>query len=378
MDKMDKFCLAPENGLAIFPNGKFTPCCAYDNIEDDMPYRPKNMESYLHSEALKNVIYKHQTQGYHPSCHKCISKEEFSKVSQRHLFKRYEPFSPGIKHLDLSLSNLCNLKCRMCNSLLSTSWQKDDAALGRTVYKHNEFSISWLIENQKHLQNLQTIELKGGEPFLHDGYMDFLQAFESSLPNISLMLTTNGTHIPKWIEKLKKFKKVRISVSFEGTGEMYRYIRGGKYSFADFENNFKNLLRIFLDSPHVEFKPMFTFQIYNIWNFSLAWQWALAFKKQFYDQIVLQKFTNIVFKPPHLNPRIIPQFLRLQILHELESLDLKNLENYVSLMKSSNIENSTKLLNEFKRFTTILDQTRGENILDIEPRFQRIFDLCLN
>jgi organic radical activating enzyme len=371
---MNKFCLAPENGLTIFPNGRISPCCAYDDIEDAMPTHPKDLEAYLNDSSLKNVIHKQETQNQHPGCNKCISKEHFSNSSQRQLFNQYQPFSPGIKHLDLSLSNLCNLKCRMCDSMLSTSWQKDDQLLGRPVFKHNDFSVNWLIANQKHLQNLQTIEMKGGEPFMHNGYEDFLKAFESNLPNISLRLTTNGTTIPSWINELKKFKKVRISVSFEGTDEIYQYIRGGKYSFQDFETNFKELLKIFKDAPHVEFKPMFTFQIYNVWNFPLAWQWAQQFKNQFQDQIVLERFTNIVFKPAYLNPQLIPQFLRLEILNELEPLDQKNLKNYINLMISSDIQKTHLLLAEFNKFTLILDQSRGENLIQVEPRFQRLFD----
>jgi len=371
---MNKFCLAPENGLAIFPNGRISPCCAYDDVEDEMPKHPKDLMSYLNNPALKNVIHKQQTQNQHPGCSKCISKEQFSKTSQRQLFNKYAPFSPGIKHLDLSLSNLCNLKCRMCNSFLSTSWQKDDQLLGRPVHKRRDFSMDWLIQNQAHLQNLETIEMKGGEPFMHGEYLKFLQAFESQLPNISLRITTNGTTIPVWINELKKFKQVRISVSFEGTDEIYQYIRGGKYSFQDFENNFKTLLKMFQDSPHVEFKPMFTFQIYNIWNFSLAWQWATQFKNQFQDQIVLERFTNIVFKPTYLNPQLIPHSLRLEIIRELEPLDHTNLINYISLMISPDIENNQKLFDEFKTFTKTLDQSRNENLTTVEPRFQRLFD----
>ena len=82
-------------------------------------------------------------------CASCIKKEETVGSSRRQYFYRnlpsellktatYDPEQkPNIWYLEINSSNKCNLKCRMCNGQVSSTWIKEETQLAK-------ISPSWM------------------------------------------------------------------------------------------------------------------------------------------------------------------------------------------------------------------------------------------
>ena len=85
------------------------------------------------------------------------------------------------------------------------------------------------------------------------------------MTDVELFYTTNGTVVnPKILNLLKQFKRVSICFSIEGTGELYSYIRGGKYTLEDFEKT----LAMYSELDNVQIMSNVTLQNYNVFNFT--------------------------------------------------------------------------------------------------------------
>jgi sulfatase maturation enzyme AslB (radical SAM superfamily) len=191
-----------------------------------------------------------------PSCRICKEREDlgirstrqscFRKVDEtdpnRYLEFHKEDFTVDtptvVKRLELRTSNLCNFKCRMCNSASSSEIArevKDNPILGMFSSYETE-SIAYtpdqsLDELKKlALEGIQTLCFTGGEPFVIKQYYDFLDILieRGFTENIRVDLFTNcSVYNPKFIERLQKFVKVRFVMSLDGVAATAEYIRKG-------------------------------------------------------------------------------------------------------------------------------------------------------
>jgi hypothetical protein len=165
--------------------------------------------------------------------------------------------------LDLRFTNVCNMKCIMCDSKYSNLWYEDEVKMGKKSFSYgkkmyNLFDVNGVIKSDnvpwhdspiwwdqfdtiKH--KVRHIYLTGGEPFImkgHDVLLDKL--IEADLAkNIILDYDSNLSVInQKILNKLLKFKEVSIGVSCDDIGERYELIRfPGK--FETLEKNLKFL-----------------------------------------------------------------------------------------------------------------------------------------
>ena len=129
-------CFATKNSIAIGPNLDIRPCCRYtknfgflndyDNLSDIM-----NGEDYnnLH-ESLSNGEW-------FDGCGSCKFAEENGIRSRRQSY--VERFQENDFLLDIALGNYCNLKCRMCNEDLSTSWFTDAIKWEENAQNYGKF-----------------------------------------------------------------------------------------------------------------------------------------------------------------------------------------------------------------------------------------------
>jgi sulfatase maturation enzyme AslB (radical SAM superfamily) len=143
-----------------------------------------------------------------------------------------------IKRLELRTSNLCNFKCRMCNSASSSEIArevKENPILGMFSMYDTE-TLSYTPEQSLDelkklaLEGIETLCFTGGEPFVIKQYYDFLDILiERGLTeNIRIDVFTNcSVYNPKFIERIAKFRKVRFVMSLDGVGAAAEYIRKG-------------------------------------------------------------------------------------------------------------------------------------------------------
>ncbi len=375
----------PWHGLAVAANGNIKPCCQWSdslgkvekvNLVDVYKKHPKIIQ--LRQDFLD---------GKKPaSCKSCWTREEQIGESRRKWFS--EKFMSTVSQdytynvqlddiswtqMDINLSNVCNLKCRMCGSWASNSWfeediklsninpafQKENNPANQIIRQHSLEDLSTLLP---YLDNILRIDFKGGEPMMAKNHVEFLSMLiEHGLNDqIVLQYTTNGTIVnPKILDVMSKFKKVRIMFSIEGTGELYSYIRGGKYTIEELEE----VVSMYNDLPNVEIGFNVTIQAYNLLNLKELYYLLESWANKFKNVSNSSAFTTICNSPMYLSPFVLPDKLRNIAFNEL-----KDIKDFDVLSKNllSNIIHEQHW-GTFKEFTIQVDKLRSEDVCNIIP-----------
>ena len=113
----------------------------------------------------------------------------------------------------IAITSRCNARCSMCSV-----WQSD--LPDRLTPAHIA----------KLPASLRTVNLTGGEPFLHPQLPDFVSAIRSHLPKAVTTISTNGLLSDRIVQMapdlLARDRHLRIAVSIDGIGETHDRIRG--------------------------------------------------------------------------------------------------------------------------------------------------------
>ena len=278
------FCMAPWTHTYLSPQTERRMCCAsrepaqsfkqyIDTGNSSKTYNPLTLEEHWNSEHMRSVR-KRMLQGKKlPECEVCNDKllnTDVYKSYWNHLFahlidkaftdtKEDGSTTMPVISYDYRFNNLCNFKCRMCGSMLSSSWESEQR-------KHKDWSISsspWmepkLREQIKSFQDTQVVkefmhgvENKtireiywcGGEPLMWDIHWTAMQriidlGFAKEVYvryNTNLSRTTYKEQ--NVFDMLKNFQDWQICASLDGTGKIGEYIRDG-LDYDLWLNNFK-------------------------------------------------------------------------------------------------------------------------------------------
>lgn len=238
-------------------------------------------DEYLNSDWLQGIKNAMANGVVPEACKGCKKKEDLGLKSTRGAFWNYYNVGPEPEYKDMwfankftendptdpmrlefRFSNLCNMKCRMCDETSSSEWAKEkiendipflpiNRSMDRTesIIRTKDESIEGLKQLALRSHNLEKICFTGGEPFVIKEYYDYLDfLIEHDLnKNISLELYTNcSVYNPLFVERLKKFKRVELVMSIDGVGKTAEYIRSGT-DWEKLEQNVRLLNE--LDAP---------------------------------------------------------------------------------------------------------------------------------
>lgn len=205
------YCAYPWTSLYIANFNQMMPCCNFT----DPPQVFTTPDEFFHGKFMNDLRNDMLAGRKIDGCQNCYFSEKAGLRSERD--KSIEMYgkvsTPKLRVLNIMLDNICNLKCRMCNSSSSHSWKSDEINLyGRTIdapkYKKNTY-IDTL-----NLRDIERIELQGGEPLYSPDFEKILDKLneQNTLENVELWITTNATIIPskKAIEYFDRFKSVYI------------------------------------------------------------------------------------------------------------------------------------------------------------------------
>ena len=237
-----------------------TPCCMMMNLveqeegERDKVYNmgltnvegmnPLDIFNSPQYEKLRNDL----TNGIkNEACTVCWKMEEDGLESFRQCSDLYGgKEADGLFEFDITLSNLCNLACRMCNIGSSHQIGKDvDAMIKNGTHKefqdasngamplekgviYNQESnevIDWLMNNTCQITMLKA---SGGEPFYDRRVIKVLKKYveDGTAKNTTLKFHTNATQFtPELANILNEFKEQGHTFSIDGTQRTYNYIR---------------------------------------------------------------------------------------------------------------------------------------------------------
>jgi hypothetical protein len=269
----------------------------------------------------------------------------------------------------------------MCGSWGSTAWFKEEKLLNEINLNFNRSIVSsptiidgnYWNDKKEVFKNIERIDFKGGEPLMQEGMYIFLEYLVKwgYAKNITVAYTTNGTQTPDRLKELwPKFKKIKIIISVEGTGDLYEYIRGGNVQTIDeLENN----IYWYDKFTNVSGSFNIAIQIYNIFDLNniLEWFEALKTSDRWHKNPNSFKFDCLVTQPKYLDINIMPIELKHEALHKLNEKDYKSLSSIKSTLLNENTDE--KNWNLFIDFTKSLDKMRNTDVTKVVTELSRYF-----
>jgi len=280
-----------------------SPCCMMLNFDHTgIPlYRlASHRPDWIFDSKPWKRLRKDALQGIrNPACKVCWDMEDRGQPSYRMFSPEVsveELKNPKVRTIDLTLSNVCNLACRMCDVSSSNQLNKDydkfveqgtkeeiqNITSGFTHKyprrnQHLSRQFRWL---QKNTSEITTIRASGGEPFYDKHVMNLLNLYiqKGNAPSTSLEFHTNGTVIDdRVINVISKFKSNAHTFSVDGTGKTYEYIRHN----ADFQV-LDNNIRKYLTLDNVEVLDFnYVISAHNLHNIVDWVKWIHSFDTEF-------------------------------------------------------------------------------------------------
>ncbi len=400
MNNQDSFCILPFIHLQLRNGGVFAPCChAADPLEDEegnlLELGKVNAQDVFNSPQMRE-IRSSMIKGERPkACRLCFDNEDTGLESYRkssnkkwidgegidskdvdelinHCYSNNFELEYRPKYIHLNLSNLCNLKCRMCwagnsssieydlvhnrwapvNSRWTSSASYNSNLSEKKDYFSNNFdSIINLLGND--LNDLREIYFTGGEPLIMPSVLDCLRFLIDNdvAKNIRITMNTNATTIkPSVLDILKQFRFLKLNLSLDGTGAVYEYIRYPA-KWKQVEANIKHLKQEFDLFQSVEISAAPILQIYNVFNIAKLYE--------FCQSIGISCNPQFLREPTHIAVTILPEAIRNEAARTLEKMSY--LPKISSYLRQASSTQTVELVKKFMLFTNDLDKARGQN-----------------
>lgn len=376
-------CKAPHIWQVLSAQGDIKPCCSYrgevGHIRDG---NVKTDEFHKLVSELSNGVKS-------AGCAECWHRESLGFNSHRLYGDDYDNLENEVQFLEFNLSNLCNLKCRMCNSDSSSAWIEDEKIIQQDpelnfrrrhgedlvyAFPSDKDLISYL-ENQN-LKNVKRLTFKGGEPLLHKQVFLITEFFKkNNQTDIFIQFTSSGTIFNSRLDLLRDFREVEFTFSIEAIGSCYQYIRGGsKHDLGDI----LSLLKFLKGIPNFSIISNSCIPAYSFFSLGELYVWLKLNIPDNREDFVSHQFVS-VDQPAYLGVKAIPKEYREQAL-EKSVLDLKKngmwtnvLEDQFSKILAVDQEHDEVLLEQFVKFTKKVDKIRSQDIAHAIPEYERLF-----
>lgn len=398
----ENFCVYPFIHLQIDPDGRARPCCKYkvgdSSWQHDVPKLPDiNLDELWHQPELQELRGQFLRNEKPSGCRACWDEEKAGIQSMRVTYEdagKMYPESTFFAHiprhsprsLDLKLSNLCNLKCRICTPFLSSQWIKEHKDLGlgdaSVIKMYTENSREKLFKDPVNAELLQTwaknidhLEFYGGEPLLQQEHEQVLSIINDhgNPAQTKIWYNTNTTICEEKFFKLwKNFNEITISLSIDDIAERFEYQRmNAKWAETlDNINKFKAYGK--------EYNVNLKLQVYVTVGFLnvLYLKELIEFVR---DNLQLPLVFNMVHYPHHYSIVNLPDPVKLIVAEKLRSIDLTGV---TMLDWSPTIDNLIRFMNdrpfnneELKVFFFTTRQHDGYRNQEFAKTFPELYNL---
>ena len=400
-------------------SGVTWPCCrtvgegAPNRGDDGEPRRvhdPEGLRAAMNTAPMR-ALRREMLEGTRPAaCARCFMVEDLGITSHRQdenaawreeipaLVAATGPdgsIAAELRTADLRLGNVCNLRCRMCSPQSTRALLPEWATYHGVPLRHPYFDrfrgVDWfedpafwqLVEEEA--PGLQRINFAGGEPFLIDGMFDFLERLVASgrAPMMTISYNTNLTVLPPRLLALwPRFGSIRVTASIDGVGAVHELIRHP----SKWEDVRDNLL--FLDRRASALKlglaTNTAVQACNVFGLGRL----LAFLTGELARFEVPNLT-IVTHPAHLDVRVLPAALKAEATRVLDAVVADQSSRWrdrwgdegcgrlrraiAGICTHMNEADATALLPEFRRWSTFLDESRGQSTAAAVPELASLF-----
>jgi MoaA/NifB/PqqE/SkfB family radical SAM enzyme len=194
--------------------------------------RFKTLEEIYRDAPMRELRKDMLNERPNPACGRCYEQEESGFFSGRrksankhhgHHIKRIDDDQFRMSYWDIRFSNLCNLSCRSCGHIFSSSWYQDQAKLAGGTWKERNQVLNYAGRTATdmweqlipHLDYVEQIYFAGGEPLMMEEHYNILDELERrGRFDVRLIYNTNFTHT-KLKDRVvfdywRKFKSVQL------------------------------------------------------------------------------------------------------------------------------------------------------------------------
>lgn len=412
-DVLKAICPLPWISVSFNTDSSFRVCCNTSHggqiMEKDKKIYLKDVTGYSQVQqaetvrGLKEKMLAGERSRFCSSCYEVEDAGGFS-IRQSNVLKYDEVVKKvianktpeqleKIRFLDFSLSNNCNLKCRMCTPgasyLLQADfdkaglpYDKDYSDLAHKSWKYED-AIENLILNES--EALTDILFTGGEPLTNQIHLKVLLALieNDRAKDITLSYHSNLMVLPDQIlQAWTNFKEVQVHLSLEGYEKYNDYIRYNS-KFEKIVENLETLISL-KHKINLWIEIHTVFQAYNL---QIIPQY-LTYLKRFAADI--PPFPHFIWidNPSFLSANSLPESLKRDAVNAINRYLEENsdyfkdtkFQNFLSekilTLKSclNRIEysNNDEKRNEFVNYTRKLDKLRNQNVEEIFPRWHEV------
>jgi MoaA/NifB/PqqE/SkfB family radical SAM enzyme len=386
------FCILPFVHSCIWQTARAHPCCMNHYVLGELATNSIEEIYSNKNDTLTNFRKPFLTDTLHESCYKCKDIEDHggnhsyrleSNRKYSHLLKHFDTEEELINNekiflWDVRFSNLCNLKCLICQPIDSSriAEEEQDGGLKNAFTDVDEF-INYF---EKHIDSVIEMYFAGGEPLLikdHYKILELLIKYKKF--DVNLRYNINATTISlgnkNVVDLWKQFKNVRISVSIDAGWEQFEYIRYG----ANWQEAINNLKYIRTHAPNVQILLGVVITILS-----------LFYTKDLYNFLInediistgsmhlMQVYGKDYYRPSNLTEDLKEKALKyyadwgqeLQDKKDANSL-INDIRLFQTLIK---VPASAELLNKLKVRTEHKDQIRKTDFYKTFPILKDLFN----
>lgn len=434
------FCYLSMQGYSTHSHGRSRPCCfsrvgtneympdvKIDNIYEWQHHNnnnSKDIKEFINDSTISDIRAGLLRNEKPAGCSGCFELEDqgirsfrqtWNEIYEDHIDTTLKHVDENgvldpqaITYLDISLGNICNLKCRSCNPWASHRWIEEGPTVPHTDWDKTAYHIAkvssvnpWFIKAFEEgffdevLPNIKVINFIGGEPLVVEEHYAWLEHIieQGWSKNIELHYNTNATTIPDRLLKIwDQFKGIVLSLSIDAIGDLAYYVRFPT-KWRVIERNMTKLAEFSKTRTGVKVHTHVTLSLLNLhdlpnilqwcqdqytsWNYE--WDWGVHGY-----QNCLPHF-NIVDHPQHLHICNLPderKVLMNTMLEEQHSkfknADLRDWEQWAvdNIINLKNVLNQPQNETHWQHFidnTNASDKFRKIDIHDYIPWIKDYF-----
>lgn len=365
------YCPVPFYSVELNPNN-FKLCCVSSKQYN---YPNHNFLDFWKADTLDAIRKKNLDNIPIADCTMCYNRDkkigQSKRLNEITTNKFYKEATEFPTHLQIKLSNICNLKCIMCSPDYSTKWNEDvqSFSLMRNLqksktnyFKKEEIEAILTKFIKTNPTSNKTLELYGGEPMLAKKFWSYLDNFDADcLKNVNLQLVSNGTFIKDYhLNNMIKFKSVNFVISVDGIDEVFEFVRfPAKWCIVD-----RNIKKIndFAALQRNKFKFTLNFTLSSFSAIGLK-HFLIYCKKYNYPYCINVATHESSTSKGYSNPGILQEHLKLLILN-----DIKNIieARWFPIVKNALAdENSLEMKQKIFDYYNLIKQHRKQDFISL-------------
>jgi pyruvate-formate lyase-activating enzyme len=348
---MKHYCPLPWVNLYAEVDG-FEPCCNWKRLPGDKI--AQDAYQGFHGIKMQQVRQDMLDGKSIANCENCYKDESIGAKSFRQsAIEKYGIVDkPSIQCLDVVFDNVCNLKCRGCNSTASHQWYDEEFQIYGKPFVEKKYIRNSTLHTMD-ANHLKHIRISGGEPFFSKDCEQFLKNLRDKdfIKNIDLTFATNCTIIPNASvhESLLECKDLTIVLSIDGIGALNEYIRSpSNWDGCVNTMNYFNTLIDLRKDKNTNITIRTTVYIYNVNKLK---EIDLFFEQMFPRFNKSQKQLSV--EPTMLSIKNMPQ--------DLKTLVRPSIEKYSEVLSMLD-QPGENLFEEFLFFHNKIDFLRKEKL----------------